>query len=199
MSPTPSVTTWLNLLRAGDPRAAQPLWERYFARLVQLAHDHLSVHLRRTIDPEDIALSAFASFCQGVAQGRFPKLDDRHDLWRLLFTLTLRHVADHARREGRQRRGGGKRIEVADLLDLPDADLDHLAGSSPDPAWAASVAEELRLLLSRLNDDLLRPIALLRLEGHTFPEIARRLGRSLRSIERKWRLIRQIWLEQANQ
>jgi len=196
MPPTPSVTTWLNLLRAGDPRAAQPLWERYFARLVRLAHDHLSSNLRRTIDPEDVALCAFASFCRGVTQGRFPQLDDRHDLWRLLLTLTLRHAADHARREGRQRRGGGRRIEVADLLDLPDADLDHLAGNAPDPAWAASVAEQLRLLLARLPDNLLRQITQLRLEGHTFPEIAQRLGRSLRSIERKWRLVRQFWLEQ---
>src|SRR5262249_30638354 len=48
--------------------------------------------------------------------------------------LDLRHAADQARREGRQRRGGGQHIEVADLLERSDADLDDLVGSSPDPA-----------------------------------------------------------------
>jgi DNA-directed RNA polymerase specialized sigma24 family protein len=190
-----SLTTWLGLLQAGDAAATQALWERYYADLVRLAHNHLAARLRRTTDPEDIALGALASFCRGVAEGRFPRIDDRHDLWRLLFTITVRHAADHARREGRQRRGGGQIISAADLLDLPDADLDQLAGPAPDPASAAAVAEELQLLLARLPGDDLRQITQLRLEGHTLPDIARKLGRSLRGIERKWTLIRKCWLE----
>ena len=46
------------------------------------------------------------------------------------------------------------------------------------------------------GDDL-RQIMQLRLEGHNLPEIARQLGRSLRSIERKWALIRQFCLEKG--
>jgi hypothetical protein len=38
MSPSSgSVTHWLGLLKAGDSAAAQPLWQRYFRRLVGLA------------------------------------------------------------------------------------------------------------------------------------------------------------------
>ena len=33
----PSITTWLAQLKAGDADAAQALWQRYFARLVELA------------------------------------------------------------------------------------------------------------------------------------------------------------------
>jgi RNA polymerase sigma factor (sigma-70 family) len=194
--PPESVTTWLNLLRAGDSQAAQALWERYYADLVRLAHDHLAARVRGTADPEDIALAAFASFCRGVAEGRFPRLDDRHDLWRLLLTITLRQAADHARRETRRRRGSGEVVNAADLLDLPAADLDHLPGNAPDPASAAAVAEELQLLLARLPGDDLRQITQLRLEGYTLPEIARQTGRSLRAVERKWALIRQCWLQQ---
>jgi DNA-directed RNA polymerase specialized sigma24 family protein len=197
MPPPSSVTTWLQRLRAGDTAAAQVLWERYYTDLVRLAHAHLAARVRRTVDAEDIALGAFGSFCRGAAAGRFPQLADRHDLWRLLFTITLRHAADQARREGRQRRGGGRRIDVADLLDLPDADLDDLAGDAPDPAWAAAVADELQSLLSRLPGDDLRQIMRLRLEGYHLPEIARQLGRGLRSIERKWALIRQFCLEKG--
>jgi RNA polymerase sigma factor (sigma-70 family) len=181
------VTTWLHLLRAGDTAAAQPLWERYYADLVRLAHAHLAARVRGPADAEDVALGAFASFCRGAAEGRFPHLNDRHDLWRLLFTITLRHAAGYARHENRQRRGGGERIDVADLDELP--------GDAPDPAWAAAVADELRSLLAALPGDDLRQVAQLRLEGYTLPEIAERLGRSRRAIERKWTLIRQFCLE----
>ncbi len=198
MSPSPSVTTWLYLLRSGDARAAQPLWQRYYAQLVRLARDHLAARLRGAVDPEDVALSAFASFCVGAAAGRFPQLDDRHDLWRLLFTITVRHAADHARREGRQRRRG-RRVDVADLLGLPDADLDHLPGAEPDPAWAAAVADELRHLFALLPGDDLRRVAQDRLDGYTVPEIASRLGCSVRSVERKWQLVRQFWVEQGGE
>ncbi len=196
MSPSPSVTTWLTLLRTGDTQAAQALWERYYADLVRLAHQHLAARVRHTADPEDIALAAFASFCRGVTEGRFPRLDDRHDLWRLLFTITLRKTVDHARRESRARRGGGQLINAADVLDLPGADLDNLVGDAPDPARAAAIAEEFQVLLARLPGDDLRQVCQLRLEGHTIAEIARQLGCSRRRIERKWTLIRQCWLQQ---
>ena len=39
-------------------------------------------HPRAEADEEDAALSAFNSSCLGVAQGRFPQLADREDLWR---------------------------------------------------------------------------------------------------------------------
>src|SRR5262245_40771266 len=61
MPPPSSVTTWLQRLRAGDTAAAQVLWQRYYTDLVRLAHAHLAACVRRTVDAEDIALSAFAS------------------------------------------------------------------------------------------------------------------------------------------
>ncbi|MGA7497553.1 MAG: ECF-type sigma factor, partial [Isosphaeraceae bacterium] len=87
-----SITHWLGDLRGGDLAAAQPLWERYFGRLVVLARGKLERqrHARAEADEEDAALSAFNSFCVGVAQGRFPQLADREDLWRILMTITVR-------------------------------------------------------------------------------------------------------------
>ena len=41
-----SVTRWLGDLKAGDPDAAQKLWERYFASLVRLAHARLRQRTR---------------------------------------------------------------------------------------------------------------------------------------------------------
>jgi DNA-directed RNA polymerase specialized sigma24 family protein len=195
MTTSPSVTTWLALLKAGDTEAAQSLWQRYFAQLVELARQHLARHVCRAADEEDVALAAFASVCAGVAAGRFPRLDDRHDLWRLLLTLTIRHARKLAEHETRQRRDSRRTASAADLLGLPAADLDRLAGNAPDPALAAEVADELRHLLALLPGDDLRELARDLLAGHTALEVARKLGCSLRSVERRWQRVRQFWGE----
>src|SRR5262245_57219294 len=63
-------------------------------------------------------------------------------------------------------------------------------GNEPTPEFAAEVAEECRALLDRLGDDELRRIAVWKLEGYTNREIARGLGKSLATVERKLDLIR---------
>jgi hypothetical protein len=71
------VTYWIGQLKAGDERAAQKLWEEYFSRLVVLARGKLRGAQRRVADEEDVALSAFDSFCRGAEGNRFPRLDRR--------------------------------------------------------------------------------------------------------------------------
>src|SRR5438477_10980700 len=107
MSAEGSVSHWIARLQAGDHRAAQELWERYFRRLVGLARKKLRDTPRRAADEEDVALSAFDSFCRGVRRGRFPRLDDRDNLWRLLVTLPARQAFDQVRDEHPQKRGRG--------------------------------------------------------------------------------------------
>ena len=189
----PSVTTWLNLLRIGDADAAQALWQRYFAQMVESARQHLAPHVRQGDDEEDVALSAFASFCAGAAAGRFPHLSNRHDLWRLLLTVTLRHACNLARNETRQRRDSRRRVAAGELFDLSDPDLDRLASDAPDPALAAEVADQLRHLLALLPGDDLRAVAQDLLAGYTAVEIAARQDCGLRTVERRWQRIRQFW------
>src|SRR5271165_4119963 len=113
-----SVTGWLGNLKEGDQAAAQPLWERYFSRLVVVARGKLR-KLRRTTadeDEEDAAISAFNSFCAGAAQGKFPQLADRDDLWKLLVVITARKAMAQASRQGRQKRGGGRIVDEALLF-----------------------------------------------------------------------------------
>src|SRR5205823_10863614 len=88
MSSAGSVTFWIDRLRAGDARAAEKLWERYFRRLVGLARQKLRHTPRGAADEEDVAVSAFDSFFRGAAAGRFPQLHDRDDLWQLLIAIT---------------------------------------------------------------------------------------------------------------
>jgi hypothetical protein len=193
-----SITGWIAGVKSGDLAAAQPLWERYFARMVNLARARLRASSRRSRDPasdeEDAALSAFDSLCDGLARGQFPQLADRDDLWRLLVVITTRKVSAQARRQLRQKRGAGH-VRAASDLAQPDSDDDllvHAVSSEPTPEFAAMVAEEYRRLLDRLGDDVLRRVAILRMEGRTTDEIAGQLGCARRTIFRQLALIRRI-------
>jgi DNA-directed RNA polymerase specialized sigma24 family protein len=198
-----SITGWLGDLREGDQAAAQPLWERYFARLVAVARSKLK-RLPPTgadEDEEDAALSAFNSFCNGAARGKFPQLADRDDLWRLLVVITARKAMAQANRNARLKRGGGRVVsEVvvfggdATLADGPLGGLEQVAAAGPTPEFAAMMAEECRSLLDALDDDALRQVALSRMEGYNNDEIADQLGCARRTVARRLELIRKLWL-----
>jgi DNA-directed RNA polymerase specialized sigma24 family protein len=191
-----SVTHWLGLLRAGDGVAAQPLWEGYFRRLVGLARARLQGVPRRAADEEDVALSAFDSFCRGARAGRFPRLADRDDLRQVLVLLTARRAGRLRKHERRQKRGGGRVQTEADLAGgEPDAEaaLAEVVGREPTPDFAAQLAEECRRLLDLLKEDDLRAIALAKMEGHGHEEIAERLGCAPRTVQRKLGRIRSLW------
>jgi DNA-directed RNA polymerase specialized sigma24 family protein len=195
-----SITRWIGDLKAGDLSAAQPLWERYYDRLVRLARARLRAASRPTAeaDEEDAVLSAFDSFCTGAVRGRFPQLATRDDLWRLLVVITARKVQAQARLQRRLKRGGGLVRREADLPDAGegshDEGLDRIIGDEPTPEFAALVAEECRRLLDALGDESLRMVALARMEGYTNDEIAGRLGCARRTVARRLDLIRKTWL-----
>jgi DNA-directed RNA polymerase specialized sigma24 family protein len=204
MSTSGSVTHWLRELQVGDHLAAEKLWQGYFHRLVALARTKLRNRPRRVADEEDVALSAFDSFCRGAEQGRFPGLLDRDGLWQLLVVITERKAADLVARECRQKRGGG-RVQSESALARSEestgveAGLEHIAGSEPTPEFAAQVADQCRHLLGLLADDELRSIALWKMEGYTNAEIAEKLGYVTVTIQRRLRVIRSLWEKEMGQ
>src|SRR5262245_11080069 len=131
------VTQWVRQLQAGQREAAGMLWERYHRRLIGLARARLAGQPRRAADEEDVVLSAFDSFCRGAEQGRFPRLEDRDDLWQMLVMITVRKAADLRQHEARQKRGGpgGETVVYA---------VDEVVGAEPTPVFAAQVAEQCR-------------------------------------------------------
>jgi DNA-directed RNA polymerase specialized sigma24 family protein len=193
-----SVTAWIEQLRAGNRAAAQPLWERYFSRLVGLARSKLQGLRRGAADEEDVALSAFDSFCRAAEQGRFPQLGDRDNLWELLVVITVRKAIDLRQRETRQKRGGGK-VAGESALDGPlgsedgGAGIEQVVGAEPTPELAAQVADEVQRLLGMLPKEEVRSVAVLKLEGYTNAEVADRLGCALATVERRLNLIRSMW------
>jgi DNA-directed RNA polymerase specialized sigma24 family protein len=200
MSLEGSVTTHLGKLKKGDQAAARPLWERYFPWLVGLARRKLQSKPSGAADAEDVALGAFAKFCQSAEQGRLPEVRNRNELWRLLVTLTVRMAIDEVRRECRQKRGGTARAAEYDMpgaMLASESPAELAASRESPPDFAAQVAEECERLLGGLDDDDLKAIVVWKTEGCTNEEIAVRLGVVLRTVERKLRVIRQQWADGA--
>lgn len=195
-----SVTIWVDGLRHGNEHSAQQLWERYFAELVRVAGARIPRAVRRDFDEEDVALSAFYSLCAGVREGRFPQLEDRDNLWALLVVITARKAMYRMRAATRQKRGGGAvrgESVFANIEDPNNAGLQEVIGREPTAEFAAEVAEESEQLLSLLPDASMRQLALLKMEGFSNREAADHLECGLRTVERRLKLIRQIWEERS--
>lgn len=188
-----SVTRLIAGVQAGQDSATQKLWEAYFQRLVGLARAKMQGAMKRAADEEDVALSAFASFCRGVETGKFPNLADRDNLWRLLLTITTRKAAHLRRDDRRLKRGGDRVLDEAALAPSSDNPMDAIVGPEPTPELAAQMAEEYERLLAQLDGPGLRQIAILKMEGYTTPEIAVQLDCAPRTVDRRLQLIRDIW------
>jgi RNA polymerase sigma factor (sigma-70 family) len=192
-----SVTYWIERLKAGDSAAVSQLWGRYYERLVQVAQRRLKSVPCRTADEEDVALSAFNSFCQRVKKGKFAQLEDQDDLWRLLVVITSRKASRQMEANHRHKRGSG-RVRGESVFTVPDsssiqAGIEAIADREPTPEFAIQMIEECQQLLERLEDDSLRELAVLKMEGYSNDEIAQKLQCSLRTVERRLRGIRAIW------
>jgi DNA-directed RNA polymerase specialized sigma24 family protein len=197
-----AVTQWIDGLKAGDQEAARKLWDHYFTQLVHVVRRKLPGQYRRAFDEEDVALSAFKSFCAGMADDRFPQMDSRDNLWAVLVLIGARKAQAYLTRNNRQKRGGGKvRGDSAFVASRGDESepvgLDALASAEPTPAFAAQVAEECQRLLDRLGDDTLRAIAVLKMQGGTIDEIAERIGCTKRAVQRRLEIIRRTWREET--
>jgi DNA-directed RNA polymerase specialized sigma24 family protein len=192
------VQEWLARLRSGNNAASQELWQAYIGKLMRLAERRLGSLPRRVVDQEDVALSAMNSFIQGARAGRFPLLADESDLWRLLVTITSRKAHAARRHHFAARRNYGRTRGESALAPRSDVDgtggIESIAGRVPTPAFAAQVAEEFQRLFERLDDPILQNIARWKMEGFSNEEIAARMGRNVRTVERKLSLIRDCWL-----
>jgi DNA-directed RNA polymerase specialized sigma24 family protein len=197
MSALSPVMIWISQLKDGNPAAAQQLWDTYFLRMVKAARCKLHGAPGRMADEEDVALSAFNSFCRGTQAGRFPELQEHEDPWPLLLALTTHKAIDLVRYERRVKRGGPGRQHAPpagpEEVVAANTGLSQVVGKEPDPKAAFQVAEECQDMLDRISDTILRAIAMWKMEGFTSEEIAAKLGCTTRTVERKLQLIRRLW------
>ncbi len=191
-----SVTAWIGALKDGHDLASRKLWEKYFGQLVRVAARRLGSSARRIADEEDVAVSVFDSLCRGAAAGRFKQLQDRDDLWKLLSAIAGMKAADQVRRQTAKKRGGTT-LRGESVFEGVGGDSIHglgqLADAEPSPEFLAIMDEQQQAMFAALPEESQRAVATLRFEGYSNEEIANRLGMSLRTVERKLKVIREIW------
>lgn len=200
MSVLGSVSVWLEELKEGNESNGQELWNRYVENLIRLAKRKMSGMSKRVNDEEDLVTAAFTSFFLGVRTGRFPKLNSREDFWQILVTLTDRRIVDQHRLDNTHKRGRGLVRGDSVFGHSPEENsaigFAGIADEQPTPEFALNFIDEISAGMKKLRgDELLIQIAMLKLREFTNTEIAKETGCSLSSVERKVRLIRELWLK----
>jgi len=191
-----SVTELIGRIKDNDSAAYQLIWDRFIDRLIRLSSQKLKHMPRRAVDEEDVALEAFNAFFRGVKENRFARLEGRDDLWQVLAMLTERKAFAALRHELAKKRGEGKNRGES-VFELINGDSSAVNGlqevQDPENDVIDGFASEITERLNELDQEILRKIALRRLEGFSNNEIATELRISLRAVERKLQLIRQKW------
>jgi RNA polymerase sigma factor (sigma-70 family) len=172
----------LALFRAGDSAAAGRIFDRYVERLIALAAARLAPSLRRRVDPEDVVQSAYRSFFTHAREGQY-LVDRSGDLWRLLAAITLHKLHGQIERHTAGRRDFRRERESTPPADGESVELPEAAALQPSPAEAIALAEQFALVIHRLGDEQ-RVVFERSLAGDSIDHIAKRLGRSARTIRR---------------
>lgn len=184
-----SITRWINATRAGDELAAAELWNRYFHQLMQMARARMSRMPRESYDEEDAAISTFRVLCIKLRDGGYPDLASRDELWQLMLKVLARKIIRRVDYESAAKRPSGLSQAVVSLspggakLEVVD-----------DQLVSAAVAEECEQLFAKLNDPHLEQLVLWKLDGYTNEEIASKMNRTRRTVQRMLTLIRDLWL-----
>lgn len=153
----------------GDRGAVAELYQRYAGRLTRFVATRAS----GLYDADDVVQSAFRTFIATSDNGHY-HLPEGQDLWRLLVVIALNKVRSRVRYAAAKKRAveGGEEAESV--------------GRSADPCGVI----DLRDALERLKPAE-RELVELRAAGHGVDEIARRVGRSKRTVERQLRACRE--------
>lgn len=174
--------------RSGNDGDLGSLLELYRNYLRLLARVEIGRRLQGKLDASDLVQETFTEAHRNF--GMFRGADERQLVGWLRQILAakvanlVRHYYGTQGRDIRLERDLAQ--AVADSSQAIGADL---AASMSSPSQAAARREQAVLLadaLGRLPEDYRDVIVLRNLEGLTFPEVAKRMGRSLDSVEKLW-------------
>jgi RNA polymerase sigma-70 factor, ECF subfamily len=173
--------------RTADAAALGHLLELYRNYLGLLARLQIGRRLQRKVDESDLVQETFLEAhrhfgrFRGTTEGEFMS-------W--LRQILAGVVANLVRHYGTQRRNVGLERQLADdLARSSQALAGELAARQSSPSQRAARREQAVLLadaLGQLPEAYQEVIILSHLEGLAFPEVARRMGRSVASVKNLW-------------
>ena len=164
----------LHRYRSGDDTAATDLYLRYAPRLRALARQYCTPHFAGRFDADDVIQSVFRAFFLGARRRAYDVPPDG-ELWGLLMVLALNKVRTLVGHHQAIKRAVRRTAPVTDLESHP-----ALAADDSAAAFLKMVMDEQMAALPESNRVIIR----LRTEGYEVAEIARKTGRSRRTVER---------------
>jgi RNA polymerase sigma-70 factor, ECF subfamily len=169
-------------LRLGSEDAATQIYLRYAYRLRALARSQSSPELARCVDADEMVQSVFGSFFRGAKNGYYD-VPVGEELWRLFLVIALNKIRAkgafyHAAKRDVRMTSGGALLEQC-------AEVAHDDTTAAMRDLQLSIDEALESLPSEY-----REMVLLRIEGYRVEEIADRMKRSKRSVERMLQEVR---------
>lgn len=185
------VSSWLSSLGSDEKDAVQEIWDEFYEKLVRYAKTRVKTFPNAVLDPEDIVVSVFESVWAASQKGRFDSVQNRDELWWLLIAMTQRKAVTHIRRETAQKRtapDGKLPISINSIKNFQ-----AFVATEQSPEYFAILEEEYQRILDKLSDDVLKQIAVYKIQGYTHDEIGDLLDISPATVTRKVRLIRKVW------
>jgi RNA polymerase sigma-70 factor (ECF subfamily) len=174
--------------RAGDGQALGQLLELYRNYLTLLARLQLHRRLQSKVDATDLVQETFLKAHHHFGQFRGHSEVELVGWLRQILVLNLANLVRHY--YGTQGRNVRLECELADELDRSSqACAQSLIAKQSSPSQRAARREEAVLLadaLAKLPADYGELIVLRHLQGLPFAEVARRMGRSVDSVEKLW-------------
>jgi RNA polymerase sigma-70 factor (ECF subfamily) len=178
----------LRQAHAGDRTALGQLLALYENYLLLLARLQIGRRLQSKVDAADLVQETFLEAHRHFAQFRGTTEEGLVSWLRQILAANLANLV--RRYCGTRRRDIRLERELAAELDQSSRLLDRaLVAPGSTPSQQAVRREQAVLLadaLRRLRDDYREVLILRHLEELSFPELARRLGRSVGSVEKQW-------------
>ena len=172
----PSDRTLLRRFQRGEADAATLLYLRYAARITSFAWTQRGPDLASRFDPDDIVQSIFRTFFRRASEGHYD-VPEGEDLWNLFLVIALQKVRDACSFH----RAAKRDVRVTRSIEASDCGC--ATRTSQDEIGLA----ELKMVVDELLGGLpatQRVIVELRIDGFQVEEIARKTGRSRRTVER---------------
>ena len=178
----------LRLARAGDGAALGRLLDQFRNYLTLLARLQISRRLQSKVDAQDLVQETFLKAHRNFEQFRGSTEAELAGWLRQILATSVANVVRHY--HGTQGRDIALECELADELNRSSQawNMGLIAKQSSPSQRAARREEAVRLAnaLARLPEDYGEVIILRHLQALPFAEVARRMGRSVDSVEKLW-------------
>jgi DNA-directed RNA polymerase specialized sigma24 family protein len=195
------ITEYLQALKAGDADSLNDILNAYWCQLVTHCDARLSRQLKTQQEGQDFAIQAFQNLAEGIKRGRWPRLENRTDLWQVLLQAANCRIRDFVRQQMATKRGG----QLQRLGTGPNSPATGLVDLDQFPARDAFAADaeqlvQLMLELSHRLRGMTTHVRILvdHLNNYTNQEIAIRHEISSRTVRRKLDEVLEILREELS-